>query len=104
MSTARWPPTPTRKRASPRWSSVSFSIKGVCLMTDLARSDPIIEILDDSAAVCRRVADWLAGEAAQTEGRFAIALSGGSTPKQMYELLAQPPARDAVPWQRVHLF
>jgi 6-phosphogluconolactonase len=37
-------------------------------------------------------------------GRFAVALSGGSTPRKLYTLLAQPPYLFAVDWRRVHIF
>jgi 6-phosphogluconolactonase len=37
-------------------------------------------------------------------GIAAVALSGGSTPKQMGQLLAQPEFRDAIPWNDVHVF
>jgi 6-phosphogluconolactonase len=37
-------------------------------------------------------------------GRFAAVLSGGSTPKKTYELLATPDFRDRVRWTSVHLF
>jgi len=37
-------------------------------------------------------------------GRFVAALSGGSTPRGMYRLLASPPAITEVPWERTHLF
>lgn len=37
-------------------------------------------------------------------GRFTVALSGGSTPKALYQLLTQPPYRDAIDWLRVHVF
>ena len=37
-------------------------------------------------------------------GRFIVALSGGDTPRAMYELLAQEPFVSMVPWERVHLF
>jgi 6-phosphogluconolactonase len=37
-------------------------------------------------------------------GNFAVALSGGSTPKRLYQLLAASPFREAMPWERVHLF
>jgi 6-phosphogluconolactonase len=73
-------------------------------MADTPTTERIVEVLEDPDAVSRRVADWLASEAAQTEGRFAIALSGGSTPKHMYEMLAKPPERDKIPWERVQLF
>ena len=35
---------------------------------------------------------------------FCIALAGGSTPKQLYEVLAQPPIVGDVPWTRVAFF
>ncbi len=39
------------------------------------------------------------------EGRiFAAALSGGSTPRRLYQLLAGPPFSDLIPWRSVHLF
>ncbi|MDX1661100.1 MAG: 6-phosphogluconolactonase [Gemmatimonadota bacterium] len=42
--------------------------------------------------------------AASARGRFAVALSGGSTPVPLFELLAEPELRDAVPWERVRVF
>jgi 6-phosphogluconolactonase len=35
---------------------------------------------------------------------FSVALSGGGTPQRLYELLAAPPFRECVPWERVHIF
>jgi 6-phosphogluconolactonase len=35
---------------------------------------------------------------------FAVALSGGSTPRRLYERLAGPPDREAFPWSRTHWF
>ena len=37
-------------------------------------------------------------------GRFTVALSGGSTPKALYALLASPAYRDRIDWSRAHLF
>ncbi len=37
-------------------------------------------------------------------GRFSVALSGGETPRRMYELLATPPYSDRIHWQEVHIF
>jgi 6-phosphogluconolactonase len=68
---------------------------------------PRIDVSFDPAALAKRVAQWvvdLACATCATEGRFAIALSGGSTPKRLYQLLAAAPLRDQMPWQRVHLF
>jgi 6-phosphogluconolactonase len=37
-------------------------------------------------------------------GRVAICLTGGSSPKQLYELLATELYRGRIPWDRVHWF
>ena len=46
----------------------------------------------------------LARAAVLTRGRFAVALSGGSTPRRLYERLAAPPFQDRVDWTRVEVF
>ena len=45
----------------------------------------------------------LANLAVAEHGRFTIALSGGSTPKSLYNLLATN-ARTALPWDRMYFF
>jgi len=45
-----------------------------------------------------------AREAVAARGRFAVALSGGSTPQRLYQLLAAEPLRDRVDWGRVEIF
>ncbi|HEU5013382.1 MAG TPA: 6-phosphogluconolactonase [Roseiflexaceae bacterium] len=37
-------------------------------------------------------------------GRFSVALSGGSTPRAMFKLLASPEYRDAIAWDKVFVF
>jgi 6-phosphogluconolactonase len=37
-------------------------------------------------------------------GRFAVALSGGSTPRALYALLASAEFQPQIPWPRVHFF
>ncbi|MGH9840231.1 MAG: 6-phosphogluconolactonase [Blastocatellia bacterium] len=37
-------------------------------------------------------------------GRFAVALSGGSTPKAMFSVMAEKPYADGLPWQAIHFF
>ena len=44
-----------------------------------------------------------AGEAVKARGKFTLALSGGSTPKALYNLLATN-ARTALPWERTYFF
>ena len=63
-----------------------------------------IDVSADQAALAQRVAQWIVDLACATPGRFALALSGGSTPKRLYQLLAAAPLRDQMPWQRTHLF
>src|ERR1700689_2284764 len=63
-----------------------------------------LEILADAATLARRVADWLLAAAMANDGVFAVALSGGSTPKWLYEDLAGAPYRDRFPWSRTHWF
>lgn len=46
----------------------------------------------------------LAAQALRERARFTVALSGGSTPRRLYQLLTQPPYRQALDWSRVHLF
>ncbi|RNI22691.1 6-phosphogluconolactonase [Rufibacter latericius] len=45
-----------------------------------------------------------ANEAVQEHGRFTVALTGGSSPEQLYKLLAKPPYRDLVPWAETYVF
>jgi 6-phosphogluconolactonase len=66
-----------------------------------------IQVLADPEAVSRVAAsEFLRSARASIErsGRFTVALSGGSTPKQLYELLASAEFRGRVPWPNIHLF
>src|SRR5437588_2972221 len=53
--------------------------------------------------VARRFVDW-AWQSIAKDGNFSVALSGGSTPRDLYRLLATPEFRAQVDWPRVHLF
>jgi len=46
----------------------------------------------------------LASESVVTHGRFTIALSGGSTPRKSYNLLAGEPYRSQIDWALVEVF
>ncbi len=63
-----------------------------------------VEVLSDPQALAHRVADWMLDLARATDGRFTVALSGGSTPQSLYRQLALSPYREAFPWARTHLF
>jgi 6-phosphogluconolactonase len=66
-----------------------------------------IRIFDDAEAVSRAAADEFVRccrEALAARGRFAVALSGGSTPRRLYQLLAGPPWDDRIDWGRLEVF
>src|SRR5579883_2989394 len=46
----------------------------------------------------------IANEAIAAHGRFTLALSGGSTPRKLYGLLASAPYRDQIRWEQVEIF
>lgn len=71
-------------------------------MTDLPRIE--LAVLADPEALARRAADWLLALATAKDGVFAVALSGGATPRRLYAHLAGPPWRDRFPWSRTHWF
>lgn len=58
----------------------------------------------DPEAVAAFAAEFLVERAAATTGPFVVALSGGSTPKRLYAMLANDSYRDRFPWDRAHLF
>ena len=60
-------------------------------------------IEEASQANARFVAD-LAQQCAAAQGRFTIALSGGSTPRRLYQALASPPYSKEMAWDRWHVF
>ncbi|MDJ0620922.1 MAG: 6-phosphogluconolactonase [Calothrix sp. MO_192.B10] len=62
-----------------------------------------IEVLADKGALVARALDLILSRmetAIQQRGQFTIALSGGSTPKPLYEAIAQ----QKLPWDKIHVF
>ena len=67
------------------------------------RMPPEIVALPDPIALAREAADRfvaLARSAIATQGRFTVVLSGGSTPRLLYEQLVT----QSIEWQSVHVF
>jgi 6-phosphogluconolactonase len=58
----------------------------------------------DPAALAEAAAERLLVRTAANSGRVAICLTGGSSPKQLYQLLGSDACRGRIPWQRVHWF
>jgi 6-phosphogluconolactonase len=67
---------------------------------------PVIRRFADLDALSRAAADELAAlarAAVAERGAFSVALSGGSTPKRLFQLLAAR-GRDALPWDGIELW
>jgi len=62
------------------------------------------QVFANPEALARGVADWLCALALAADRRFAVCCSGGSTPKHLYEVLAEPAIASRFPWGRVHWF
>ena len=58
----------------------------------------------DPVALAKAAAERLLARIADNSDRIAICLTGGSSPKLLYELLGSEPYRGQIPWQRVHWF
>src|SRR2546423_9349225 len=70
-------------------------------------SNPSVHVFDDPEQVAREAAGLfvrLSIEAVSERGSFSVALSGGTTPRRIYELLASDDYRTQVTWANVHLF
>lgn len=63
----------------------------------------IIEV-SDAAALAAAAAERLIRRIDANKERPAICLTGGSSPKRLYELLATDAYRSRIPWERVHWF
>ena len=66
-----------------------------------------IHILPTREIAAQATAEYVASVAedrARTQGRFTVALSGGSTPRLLYERLASPPYAEQIAWDSWHVF
>ena len=63
-----------------------------------------VTVLPDATAVAERAAAIIRERVSNKAGRVAVCLSGGSTPRLLYEKLAAEPYRSRLPWQRMHCF
>src|SRR6202011_4836821 len=61
-------------------------------------------VVADPTALAEAAAERVLARIAANQDRVAICLTGGSSPKQLYELLARDPYRGRIPWERVHWF
>ncbi|MGY8665327.1 6-phosphogluconolactonase [Bradyrhizobium sp. UFLA05-109] len=69
-----------------------------------AADQPKLIVAADADALAQAAAERVMARIAANPGRIAICLTGGSSPKKLYQLLASETWRDKIPWERVHWF
>ena len=70
----------------------------------MADTDRQIITVAGPAEMASAAADRIMARIDGHGGRIAICLTGGSSPKQLYRLLASDAYRSRIPWHRVHWF
>jgi 6-phosphogluconolactonase len=66
-----------------------------------------INVFNNEDEVLNGLANYFVETAASSianHGQFSVALSGGNSPRKLYELLASPSFKDKVEWSKVHFF
>src|SRR5262249_50276019 len=67
----------------------------------MPQPDGRMEVLADPRALAQRAAEWMTATALAAKGPCRVSLSGGSTPKALYELLASDQFKGRFPWNQV---
>jgi 6-phosphogluconolactonase len=73
----------------------------------MQKSSYNLHVAPTAEAVLAALADYFVAQASQAvaaRGCFSVALSGGSSPKKLYELLASPAYHEQVDWDKVYFF
>jgi len=66
-----------------------------------------LQVFSDGDSLASAAAEAFAiaaSEAVASRGRFLVTLSGGSTPQEMFALLAEPVFRTRIEWTAVHIY
>jgi len=67
----------------------------------------MIRIFSDHESISQAAAELFTSRSRQASiicGRFSVAISGGETPRRLYEILASSPYRERIHWDEVHIF
>ncbi|WP_199580718.1 6-phosphogluconolactonase [Bradyrhizobium sp. MOS003] len=65
---------------------------------------PKLIVAADSEALAQTAAERVTTRISANPGRIAICLTGGSSPRKLYQLLGSDSWRGKIPWDRVHWF
>jgi len=66
-----------------------------------------LHIYKTPTEVSKALADWITETIETTlkkQDRFTWVVTGGNSPKELYELLASAPYRDRIDWSKLHIF
>ena len=63
-----------------------------------------IFVFPDADALATAAAERVIARIAANAGRVAVGLTGGSSPKKLYQRLRSLPYKNQIPWHRVHWF
>ena len=66
-----------------------------------------LHIYKDAQETTVALADWITSliqKTLEVKDRLSIALSGGDTPKKLYQTLASDPYREKINWNKLHIF
>ncbi|MBW7972046.1 6-phosphogluconolactonase [Bradyrhizobium sp. BR 10289] len=69
-----------------------------------AADQPKLIVAADAEALAQAAAERVTARIAANPSRIAICLTGGSSPKKLYQLLGSDSWRGRIPWDRVHWF
>jgi 6-phosphogluconolactonase len=70
----------------------------------MAAGEPKLIVVTDAEALAHAAAERVMARIAANPARIAICLTGGSSPKKLYQLLGSDARRGMIPWSRVHWF
>jgi 6-phosphogluconolactonase len=71
---------------------------------DRMSAAPELRVFDTPEDLAQRLADWIVDRIGGEPDRIAQCLSGGTTPRRLYELIGTAPRADRIPWARTHCF
>lgn len=66
-----------------------------------------LHISQNTDSLSHELAEWMIVDIKNTlnkQDRYSLVLSGGSTPKKLYELLASDTYRHQINWEKIHVF
>ncbi|WP_439358428.1 6-phosphogluconolactonase [Bradyrhizobium sp. DASA03007] len=70
----------------------------------MAAEQPKLIVAADAEALAQTAAERVMARIAANPSRIAICLTGGSSPKKLYQLLGSDAWCEKIPWERVHWF